>query len=77
MRAVLMTAMAFILGVIPLVLASGAGSASRNAIGQTVFGGMLSATFVGCIFVPILFIMFQKLRERFSRGNSDGEASNQ
>ncbi|WP_440876346.1 efflux RND transporter permease subunit [Thalassotalea sp. PLHSN55] len=64
MRAVLMTALAFILGVIPLVLASGAGAASRNAMGQSVFGGMLSATFVGCIFVPIFFMMMQKLRER-------------
>ncbi|WOH36947.1 multidrug efflux RND transporter permease subunit [Thalassotalea fonticola] len=65
MRAVAMTAFAFILGVVPLIIASGAGAASRNVMGQTVFGGMLSATIIGCIFVPIFFIMFQKLREKF------------
>jgi len=65
MRAVLMTALSFIFGVIPLVIASGAGAASRNAVGQTVLGGMLSATFIGCVFVPVFFVMFQKLRERF------------
>ncbi|WP_068545016.1 efflux RND transporter permease subunit [Thalassotalea crassostreae] len=65
MRAVLMTAFAFILGVVPLMTASGAGAASRNVMGQTVFGGMLSATIIGCIFVPIFFIMVQIVRERF------------
>ncbi|WNC71860.1 multidrug efflux RND transporter permease subunit [Thalassotalea psychrophila] len=65
MRAVAMTAFAFILGVVPLMIASGAGAASRNVMGQTVFGGMLSATIIGCIFVPIFFIMFQRLREHF------------
>ena len=65
MRAVLMTAFSFILGVTPLVLASGAGSASRNTMGHSVFGGMVTATIIGCIFVPVFFMMFQKLRERF------------
>lgn len=61
-----MTALSFILGVLPLVFASGAGSAARNAMGQTVFGGMISATFIGCILVPVFFVMFQVLREKFN-----------
>ncbi len=65
MRAVLMVASAFSLGVLPLVLASGAGSASRNSMGHSVFGGMVSATLVGCVFVPVFFMMLQHLRERF------------
>ncbi|QBY03954.1 multidrug efflux RND transporter permease subunit [Thalassotalea sp. HSM 43] len=73
MRAVLMTAFAFILGVIPLMIASGAGSASRNVMGQTVFGGMLSATIIGCIFVPVFYLMFQRLRERFGATTEQAE----
>lgn len=62
-RAVLMTAFAFILGVVPLVLASGAGASSLNALGAASFGGMLAATIVGCVMVPIFFVGFQSLRE--------------
>ncbi|QDP02499.1 efflux RND transporter permease subunit [Thalassotalea sp. PS06] len=64
MRAVLMTALSFILGVTPLVLASGAGAASRNTMGHAVWGGMVSATFLGCIFVPVFFVLFQIIREK-------------
>ncbi|QYK12904.1 multidrug efflux RND transporter permease subunit [Shewanella rhizosphaerae] len=63
LRAVLMTAFSFILGVLPLVIASGAGSASRNALGIASFGGMLIATVIGCLLVPICFIALQRLRE--------------
>lgn len=63
LRAVLMTAFSFILGVVPLVIASGAGSASRNALGIASFGGMLIATVIGCLLVPICFIALQRLRE--------------
>lgn len=63
LRAVLMTAFSFILGVLPLVVASGAGSASRNALGQASFGGMFAATLIGCLLVPVFFIGFQRLRE--------------
>ncbi|MDB5393096.1 MAG: hydrophobe/amphiphile efflux family transporter [Rhodospirillales bacterium] len=66
-RAVLMTAFAFILGVVPLVIAAGAGAASRRAIGTAVWGGMLAATFVGIFFIPALYVLFQSLRERFHR----------
>jgi HAE1 family hydrophobic/amphiphilic exporter-1 len=64
-RAVLMTAISFILGVAPLVLASGAGAAARVSVGMTVFGGMLMATVLGVIFIPVLYVAFQRLREWF------------
>jgi hydrophobe/amphiphile efflux-1 (HAE1) family protein len=63
-RPVLMTAFAFILGVVPLVVATGAGAGSRRAIGTTVWGGMLAATFIGILFIPPLYALFQSLRER-------------
>jgi multidrug efflux pump subunit AcrB len=63
-RAVLMTAFAFILGVLPLVIATGAGAASRRAIGTTVFSGMLAGTLVGILLIPGLFVLFQTMRER-------------
>jgi HAE1 family hydrophobic/amphiphilic exporter-1 len=62
-RAVMMTALSFILGVLPLVLASGAGAASRVSVGLTVFGGMLAATIVGIIMIPALYVAFQGFRE--------------
>jgi multidrug efflux pump len=63
-RAVLMTAFAFILGAVPLLVATGAGAASRRSIGITVFGGMMAATIVGILLVPPLFAAFQRLEER-------------
>ncbi|NWH06248.1 efflux RND transporter permease subunit [Desulfobacter latus] len=63
-RAVLMTAFTFILGVLPMVFAHGAGSASRRAIGTTVFSGMLAATLFGIVLVPALFVLFQRIREK-------------
>ncbi len=62
-RAVMMTALSFILGVVPLVVATGAGAASRVSVGLTVFGGMLAATVLGVAFVPYLYVVFQRLRE--------------
>jgi multidrug efflux pump len=66
-RAVLMTAFAFILGVVPLVVATGAGAASRRAIGVTVFAGMLAATVIGIILIPGLFVAFERVSEWSSR----------
>ena len=66
-RAVLMTAFSFILGVAPLLVASGAGAASRFSIGITVFSGMLAATVIGILFVPTLYALFQWTGERFGR----------
>ncbi|MDO7911197.1 multidrug efflux RND transporter permease subunit [Pseudomonas sp. 22-AL-CL-001] len=63
-RPIVMTSMAFILGVIPLVVASGAGAASQRAIGTGVIGGMLSATLLGVIFIPVFFAWVLKLLRR-------------
>ncbi len=63
-RAVLMTAFTFVFGVLPMVFASGAGSAARRAIGTTVFCGMLAATLFGIILVPALYVFFQTLCEK-------------
>jgi HAE1 family hydrophobic/amphiphilic exporter-1 len=63
-RAVLMTAFSFILGVLPLVIAQGAGAAARQSVGTTVFGGMLGATLVGIFFIPVLYVIFQGAREK-------------
>ncbi|NNN24654.1 efflux RND transporter permease subunit [Pseudomonas nitroreducens] len=63
-RPIIMTSMAFILGVVPLVLASGAGAASQRAIGTGVIGGMLSATLLGVIFVPICLVWLLSLLRR-------------
>jgi HAE1 family hydrophobic/amphiphilic exporter-1 len=64
-RAVMMTALSFILGVLPLVLASGAGAASRVSVGMTVFGGMTAATILGVAMIPSLYVIFQSVREWF------------
>lgn len=60
-RPILMTAFSFILGVVPLVIASGAGAASRHSLGTSVFGGMLVATILGCYVTPALYVIFRKL----------------
>jgi hydrophobe/amphiphile efflux-1 (HAE1) family protein len=64
LRPILMTALAFILGVVPLVIATGAGENSRHSIGTTVFGGMIAATFLSLVFVPIFYIVIESLREK-------------
>jgi hydrophobe/amphiphile efflux-1 (HAE1) family protein len=66
-RAVMMTALSFVLGVFPLVVATGAGAAARVSVGLTVFGGMLVATILGVAFIPYLFVQFQRLREAANR----------
>lgn len=63
-RAVMMTAIAFILGVMPLVMASGAGCASRRSVGMTVFGGMIAVAFVGTLLVPAFYVVIQKMKQR-------------
>ncbi len=62
-RAVMMTGLSFVLGVVPLAIASGAGAASRVSVGITVLGGMAFATIVGTIMVPALYVLFQSMRE--------------
>ena len=67
-RAVMMTALSFILGVSPLVLSSGAGAASRVSVGFVVFFGMVAATFIGIFFIPPLYAAVQRLRDVRSVG---------
>ena len=62
-RAVMMTSIAFILGVLPLVLASGAGAGSRRSVGMTVFGGMIAVACVGVLLVPGFYVLIQKMKE--------------
>jgi hydrophobe/amphiphile efflux-1 (HAE1) family protein len=63
-RAVMMTSIAFILGLVPLVTATGAAMLSRRAVGTPVFGGMLAASLIGIFMIPMLYVVFQGLRER-------------
>jgi HAE1 family hydrophobic/amphiphilic exporter-1 len=62
LRPILMTSLAFILGVMPLVFASGAGQEGRHSVGTAVAGGMLFATFLNVLFIPILYVVIQTLR---------------
>jgi hydrophobe/amphiphile efflux-1 (HAE1) family protein len=71
LRPILMTAFAFILGVVPLMIATGAGAASRQSIGTTVFGGMLAATILTLVFVPVFYATIESLRERRSLAADD------
>lgn len=73
LRPILMTSFAFILGVLPLAIASGAGSGSQNSIGIGVMGGMLSATFLGILFIPVLFFVTR----RIFKGRSGPQASSE
>jgi HAE1 family hydrophobic/amphiphilic exporter-1 len=74
LRPILMTAFAFILGVVPLMLATGAGAASRQSIGTTVFGGMLAATVLTLLMVPVFYALIERWREarEHRMGSPDG-----
>jgi HAE1 family hydrophobic/amphiphilic exporter-1 len=73
LRPILMTSLAFILGVLPLVFASGAGAEARNSVGTSVAGGMVLSTFLNIIFIPILYVVVQTIRG--GRGPAGGQAS--
>lgn len=77
LRPIVMTSLAFILGVVPLAISTGAGSAARHSIGTGVIGGMLAATFLAIFFVPVFFVLVQKLVGLLSRPASDAPASAQ
>ncbi len=66
-RPIVMTSFAFILGVMPLLTAGGAGAASQQAIGTVVFGGMLSSTLLAIPFVPVFYVLMQTLSEKHSQ----------
>ena len=65
-RPILMTSLAFVLGMLPMVLASGPGSVSRQAIGTGVFFGMILATTIGIVMVPFFFVMIYKIKRKVS-----------
>jgi HAE1 family hydrophobic/amphiphilic exporter-1 len=67
LRPILMTSLAFILGVVPLVLAHGAGQAGRHSVGTTVFGGMIASTALNLFFIPVLYLVVEEARERRTR----------
>jgi hydrophobic/amphiphilic exporter-1 (mainly G- bacteria), HAE1 family len=64
LRPILMTSLAFILGVVPLVTASGAGENGRHSVGTTVFGGMIMSTILNLFFIPVLYLLIEGFRER-------------
>jgi HAE1 family hydrophobic/amphiphilic exporter-1 len=65
LRPILMTSLAFILGVLPLVFATGAGQEARHSVGTTVAGGMVVSTFLNIVFIPVLYVVIETARERF------------
>jgi len=72
LRPILMTSFAFILGVMPLAIATGAGSAARNSVGTAVAGGMVASTFLSIIFIPVLYVVIRTIAPgRGSRGHRD------
>ena len=64
----MMTSFAFIAGLVPLVIATGAGMLSRRGVGTAVFGGMLAASLFGIFLIPVLYVVFQWLREKVKSG---------
>ena len=64
-RAVMMTGLSFLLGVVPLVVATGAGAAARRSIGMSVFGGTLVSVILGTIMIPGFYVVMEKIKEYF------------
>jgi multidrug efflux pump len=78
LRPILMTSIAFIMGVVPLVISTGAGAEMRHAMGVAVFSGMLGVTFFGLFLTPVFYVVLQKLvanRPEAARGENGHEAS--
>jgi outer membrane protein TolC len=73
LRPILMTSFAFILGVLPLAIATGAGAAARNSVGTTVAGGMVASTFLSIIFIPVLYVIIRTLVPGRVRGTEEPE----
>ena len=67
LRPILMTSFAFIIGCLPLAVATGAGSAARNGMGVAVVGGMLFATSLGIFLIPVFFVIVQYIAEKFKK----------
>jgi hypothetical protein len=73
----MMTSFAFILGLYPLVVATGASQLARRGVGTPVFGGMILAAFIGIFAIPPLYVMFQAIRERLRPGARPAKASSE
>ncbi|MZG57751.1 efflux RND transporter permease subunit [Photobacterium lucens] len=71
LRPIIMTSLAFGLGVVPLAISSGVGSGGKNAIGTAVLGGMLSSTFLGIFFIPIFFVVVERIFSRKKKKNAE------
>ena len=76
-RPIVMTSLAFGLGVLPLVISTGAGAASRNAVGTGVLGGMIAATVLAPLFVPMFFVLVSKIFHRKRQPHDDGQSQGQ
>ncbi len=72
-RAVMMTNIAFILGLLPLVFAKGAGAASRHSVGMTVFGGMIAVAFIGTFLVPAFYVIIEEMKVNIARKVNKGK----
>ena len=75
LRPILMTSFAFILGVLPLALATGAGAASRNSVGTAVAGGMLASTFLSIFFIPVLYVVIRSIAPGRAHRDRDEEGA--
>jgi HAE1 family hydrophobic/amphiphilic exporter-1 len=75
LRPILMTSFAFILGVVPLVLATGAGEHGRRSVGTTVFGGMIMSTVLNLFFIPVLYMIIEGWRDRGKATVSEAESA--
>ena len=73
----MMTSIAFCLGLLPLVTATGAAMLSRRAVGTPVFGGMLFASIFGIFLIPMLYVVFQRMRERSKGGPKDAATASE
>ena len=71
LRPILMTSFAFILGVMPLAIATGAGAGARNSVGTAVAGGMLASTFLSIFFIPVLYVIIRTLAPGKQRRHAD------
>jgi hydrophobic/amphiphilic exporter-1 (mainly G- bacteria), HAE1 family len=69
LRPILMTSFAFILGVMPLVFATGAGALGRRSVGTTIVGGMLLSTVLNLVFIPVLYVLLSRLLKRGDAGS--------
>jgi len=75
-RAIMMTALAFVFGVLPMVFATGAGAQSRIAVGSTVFGGMTAAATIGTILTPVFYVLVQSFVENIAKKKKEKQANN-